>query len=168
MSRQGQLGGAAALQSAFHAQACAAGISVDDTCCAFRHADAITQGVPVSVLDDEYGRSTVAMAALVDKFAGLDLYDPERVKVSSHAYACNICYTKLCRTEVPAELQPLRAGACFSANTQSTHLHVACNYQVIAEIKKEGSSWVSKYARGGSARKQAARKMYIVVDALQG
>jgi hypothetical protein len=44
-------------------------------------ADAITQGVPVSVLDDEYGRSTVAMAALVDRFASLDLYDPERVKV---------------------------------------------------------------------------------------
>jgi hypothetical protein len=65
---------------------------LNKTCCAFRHADAITQGVPVSVLDDEYGRSTVAMAALVDKFAGLDLYDPERVKVSSHAYACNIRY----------------------------------------------------------------------------
>lgn len=36
--------------------------------------------------------------------------------------------------------------------------------QVIAEIKKEGGAWVSKYARGGSARKQAARKMYIVVS----
>jgi hypothetical protein len=81
--------------------------------------DAITTGVPVSVLDDEYGRATVKVAALVEKFAGLDLYDPERVKV-------------------------------------------------IAEIKKEGGAWVSKYARGGSARKQAARKMYIVVDALQG
>jgi hypothetical protein len=50
-----------------------------------RDADAITQGVPVSVLDDEYGRSTLAMASLVDKFAALDLYDPERVKVSSYA-----------------------------------------------------------------------------------
>jgi hypothetical protein len=45
---------------------------------------------------------------------------------------------------------------------------VAAVHQVIAQIKKDGSSWVSKYARGGSARKQAARKMYIVVDALQG
>lgn len=81
--------------------------------------DAITQGVPVSVLDDEYGRSTLALATLIDKFASLDLYDPERAKV-------------------------------------------------IAQIKKDGSTWVSKYARGGSARKQAARKMYIVVDALQG
>jgi len=79
----------------------------------------ITQGVPVSVLDDEYGRSTVALAALVEKFAKLDLYDKERPGV-------------------------------------------------IAQIKKDGSAWASKYARGGSARKQAARAMYIVVDALQG
>lgn len=57
---------------------------------------------------------------------------------------------------------------CSSADKQSSQLHVACKCQVITEIKKEGSAWVSKYARGGSARKQAARKMYIVVDALQG
>lgn len=44
-------------------------------------ADAIATGVPVSVLDDEYGRGTVALAAVVQKFAALDLYDPERVKV---------------------------------------------------------------------------------------
>ncbi len=36
----------------------------------------------------------------------------------------------------------------------------------MAQIKKDGSTWVSKYARGGSARKQAARKMYIVVRAI--
>jgi hypothetical protein len=47
-------------------------------------------------------------------------------------------------------------------------MYLACKCQVIAQIKKDGSAWVSKYARGGSARKQAARKMYIVVDALQG
>lgn len=40
--------------------------------------------------------------------------------------------------------------------------------QAIASIKAEGSKWVSKYARGGSARKQSARKFYIVIDALQG
>lgn len=79
--------------------------------------EALTKGVPISVLDDEYGRSTVAFAALVEQFAGLDLYDPERPKV-------------------------------------------------IALIKKDGATWASKYARGGSARKQAARSMYIVVDAL--
>lgn len=49
----------------------------------------------MSVLDDEYGRSTVAMAALVDKFAALDLYDPERVKVGSCA-SCNNCCTYVC------------------------------------------------------------------------
>lgn len=77
----------------------------------------IASGVPVSVLDEEYGRSTVAFAELVDKFAALDLYDPERPKV-------------------------------------------------IAQIKKDGATWASKYARGGSARKQAARSMYVAVDAL--
>ena len=45
-------------------------------------ADAVTTGVPVSVLDDEYGRSTIALAAKLEKFAGLDLYDPERAKAS--------------------------------------------------------------------------------------
>lgn len=65
--------------------------------------------------------------------------------------------------------------------------------QLILTIKSDGSKWcatrqylpskanvaivmyshqlrrrVSKYARGGSARKQSARKFYIVIDALQG
>lgn len=40
--------------------------------------------------------------------------------------------------------------------------------QVIKRLKAEGPAWVSKYARGGSARKLSARKMYIAVDALQG
>lgn len=35
-------------------------------------------------------------------------------------------------------------------------------------IKADGRTWVSKYARGGSARKLSARKFYIVVDAVQG
>ena len=94
MSRQGQLGGTAALWAGLvvftrkHAHAEAPDAILKRASCALHYADAITQGVPV--LDDEYGRSRVAMAALVDKFAGLDLYDPERVKVSNNAYACNI------------------------------------------------------------------------------
>ena len=40
--------------------------------------------------------------------------------------------------------------------------------QAIAAIKADGSKWVSKYARGGSARKQSARKFYIVIDSIQG
>jgi hypothetical protein len=121
----------------------------------------------VSVLDDEYGRSTVAMAALVDKFAGLDLYDPERVKVSNYA-SCNVRSRNMCCTQAPVELQTLMRWCMLLC--KATERLTACLLpkQVIAEIKKEGSSWVSKYARGGSARKQAARKMYIVVDALQG
>lgn len=35
-------------------------------------------------------------------------------------------------------------------------------------LRKDGSAWVSKYARGGSARKLSARRFYIAVDALQG
>ena len=94
MSRQGQLGGAPALWFEYASMLRpgqpgeAHNVSLNQTCCALCRADAITQGVPVSVLDDEYGRSTVAMAALVDKFAALDLYDPERVKVSS-CVSCN-------------------------------------------------------------------------------
>ncbi len=34
-------------------------------------------------------------------------------------------------------------------------------------LRKDGSTWVSKYARGGSARKLSARRFYIAVDALQ-
>lgn len=39
---------------------------------------------------------------------------------------------------------------------------------LIKELKQEGLTWVSKYARGGSARKQSARKMYTAVDAVVG
>ena len=47
--------------------------------------------------------------------------------------------------------------------------HICCwMVQAIAAIKADGSKWVSKYARGGSARKQSARKFYIVIDSIQG
>ncbi len=39
---------------------------------------------------------------------------------------------------------------------------------LIKTIKLDGLTWVSKYARGGSARKQSARKMYTAVDAVVG
>lgn len=35
-------------------------------------------------------------------------------------------------------------------------------------LKTDARNWTSKYARGGNVRKPSARKMYIVVDALQG
>ena len=77
----------------------------------------------MSVLDDEYGRATVAMAALVDRFAALDLYDPERVKVSACAF-CSMFYTNVCCSRAPPELQSLlqsnRAPNCmFHADTRS-------------------------------------------------
>lgn len=39
---------------------------------------------------------------------------------------------------------------------------------LIKQLKQEGTDWVSKYARGGSARTQSARTMYIAVDAIMG
>jgi hypothetical protein len=39
---------------------------------------------------------------------------------------------------------------------------------LIKRLKVDGSTWVSKYARGGSAKTQSARNMYIAVDAVQG
>ncbi|KXZ44921.1 hypothetical protein GPECTOR_60g698 [Gonium pectorale] len=39
---------------------------------------------------------------------------------------------------------------------------------LIKTLRTEGSDWVSKYARGGSARTDSARRMYIAVDALIG
>ena len=39
---------------------------------------------------------------------------------------------------------------------------------LVKELKKEGQQWVSKYARGGSARTLSARKFYIAVDQVQG
>ena len=39
---------------------------------------------------------------------------------------------------------------------------------LVKVLKKEGQEWVSKYARGGSARTVSARKFYIAVDQVQG
>lgn len=39
---------------------------------------------------------------------------------------------------------------------------------LVKEIKLEGPGWVSKYARGGSARTLSARRFYIAVDAVEG
>ncbi|KAG7671750.1 hypothetical protein Ndes2526B_g07351 [Nannochloris sp. 'desiccata'] len=39
---------------------------------------------------------------------------------------------------------------------------------LVKVLKKEGQEWVSKYARGGSARTLSARKFYIAVDQVQG
>lgn len=39
---------------------------------------------------------------------------------------------------------------------------------LVKDLKAKGFTWVSKYARGGSARTASARKFYIAVDAVQG
>lgn len=39
---------------------------------------------------------------------------------------------------------------------------------LVKTLKKEALDWVSKYARGGSARAKSARTLYVVVDAVQG
>ncbi|KAI8471916.1 MAG: photosystem II Pbs27-domain-containing protein [Monoraphidium minutum] len=39
---------------------------------------------------------------------------------------------------------------------------------LIKAIKADSQAWVTKYARGGSVRKQSARRFYIAVDAVLG
>ena len=39
---------------------------------------------------------------------------------------------------------------------------------LVKTIKTQGQSWVSKYARGGSARTASARQFYIAIDAVGG
>lgn len=39
---------------------------------------------------------------------------------------------------------------------------------LIKSLKQDGLTWVSKYARGGSARSQSARRMYTAVDSVVG
>ncbi|KIZ05124.1 hypothetical protein MNEG_2835 [Monoraphidium neglectum] len=39
---------------------------------------------------------------------------------------------------------------------------------LIKTIKTDAQTWVTKYARGGSVRKQSARRFYIAVDAVLG
>lgn len=59
----------------------------------------------------------------------------------------------------------LQAHRCLA------HLHFiqpGSDLQVIKELKAEMPAWVSKYARGGSARTVSARKLYVVVDAISG
>lgn len=41
-------------------------------------------------------------------------------------------------------------------------------FQIIKELKADMPAWVSKYARGGSARTVSARKLYVVADAISG
>lgn len=41
-------------------------------------------------------------------------------------------------------------------------------FNLSKKLKTEGLAWVAQYARGGSARSQSARKLYIAVDGLVG
>lgn len=50
----------------------------------------------------------------------------------------------------------------------SMDLYNAERPKLVQLLRKDGSAWVSRYARGGSARKLSARRFYIAVDALQG
>ncbi len=76
----------------------------------------------------------------------------------------------------PTSTRPLRALAPRVPDTPtlapSLHPQDAADYKnrlpLIKTIKTEGSDWVSKYARGGSARTDSARRMYIAVDAVIG
>jgi hypothetical protein len=40
--------------------------------------------------------------------------------------------------------------------------------QALNEVKTEGKAWIAAHAKGGSAPGQAAKRMYVAVDAVQG
>ena len=41
-------------------------------------------------------------------------------------------------------------------------------FSLSKKLKTDGLAWVAQYARGGSARSQSARKLYIAVDGIVG
>ena len=57
----------------------------------FALAGAITQGVPVSVLDDEYTKATLTLGSTIQQYAAIDLYNPERAKVTALAMITPTC-----------------------------------------------------------------------------
>ena len=40
-----------------------------------------TVGIPVAQMDDAYSKETLALAEVVDRYAGMDLYDAQRPKL---------------------------------------------------------------------------------------
>ncbi|KAK9789928.1 hypothetical protein WJX73_007486 [Symbiochloris irregularis] len=60
--------------------------------------------------------------------------------------------------QVAKAIQKYASGDPFSPERPS----------IVKNLKQEGGEWASKYARGGNARKQSARKFYIAYDALLG
>lgn len=62
----------------------------------------------------------------------------------------------------------VHAHHCLVTTSHKLNLNVCTFSQVIKELKAEMPAWVSKYARGGSARTVSARKLYVVVDAISG
>ena len=64
-------------------------------------ADAITQGVPVSVLDDEYTKATINLGSTIQQYAAIDLYNPDRAKV--RAWLRVKCFVASCCTNSHAQ-----------------------------------------------------------------
>ena len=48
-----------------------------------------TAGIPVAQMDDAYSKETLALAEVVAKYAGMDLYDAERPKLITVSSYCN-------------------------------------------------------------------------------
>jgi hypothetical protein len=44
----------------------------------------------------------------------------------------------------------------------------AARPQLVRDLKVQGQTWVSKYARGGNVRSTSARRFYVAVDSLGG
>ncbi len=60
--------------------------------------------------------------------------------------------------------QPFQLAACMWLQDVYDKQRIP----LIKSLKSDGFTWVSKYARGGSARTQSARRMYIAVDSVVG
>lgn len=99
------------------------------------------------LLTAAYTRETVALGDVVEKYFTLDPFDPERTKIVKVSNSLKLAVVR-------------RLALAWDTSLTVTH--------GLQTIKTDGAAWASKYARGGSARKQSARKFYIVVDALQG
>jgi len=100
----------------------------------FALAGAITQGVPVSVLDDEYTKATFTLGSTIQQYAAIDLYNPERAKVIAltRVTTSHKCSPSDTTTHVdPAEDPSIRAVVDdpFPAA------------QLISAIKSDGSKW---------------------------
>ena len=140
----------------------------------------------MSTIDDEYTRATLALADKLEDYFTL---------VGGHMGLCGCaCRVHVCRAPAWAWCVLVELGskeARVSVQAPCRPLHVRAHRRpgrvpptrpvdklqdvydkrrvpLIKELKGDAQVWVTKYARGGSVRKQSARRFYIALDAVLG